>query len=48
MLGDSLGSTDSKMLGSDEGIKLRSADGKVFGNVLVNVDEIILGIDVGT
>ena len=36
------------MLGSDEGIKLVSTDGKVFGTVLGNVDVISLGIDFGT
>ena len=36
------------MLGSDEGIKLVSNDGKVIETILGNVDEITLGIDVGT
>ena len=35
------------MIGSDEGIKLGSADIKVIGTILVNVDGIKLGIDVG-
>ena len=47
-LGDSLKSTDGKVLGSDEGIKLRSTYGKVFGTILVNVDRITLRIDIGT
>ena len=36
------------MLGSDEGIKLGSTDGKVLSTIRVNVDGIILGLDVGT
>ena len=35
------------MLGSDEGIKLGLSGGKAIGNILGNVDVIILGIDVG-
>ena len=34
--------------GSDEGIKLLCTDGEVIGNILGNVDVIILGLDVGT
>ena len=45
---DSLVPTDSKVPGSDEGIKLVSKDGKVLGNILVNVDVITIGLDVGT
>ena len=41
-LGDSLESTDGKVLGSDKGIKLVSTDGKVLDTILVNVDEITL------
>ena len=44
-LGDSLEYTDGKLIGSDEGIKLVSADDKVLGIILGNVDGIILGID---
>ena len=36
------------MLGSDEGIKLVSTDGKVTVTILGNVYGITLGIDVGT
>ena len=36
------------MLGSDEGIKLESTDGKLLGIILGNVEEITLGIYVGT
>ena len=36
-----------KLLGSDEGIKLRSTGVKLIGTILVNVDGITLGIDVG-
>ena len=36
------------MLGSDEGIKLGSADGKVLGTILGNIYVITLGIDLGT
>ena len=45
---DSLGSTDGKVIGSDECIKLGSTDGKFLGTILGNVDGIILGLDVGT
>ena len=37
MLGVSLGSTDGKVLGSDEGIKLGSTDGKVLGTILLDL-----------
>ena len=42
MLVGSLGYTDVKLLGYDEGIKLRYTDGKVVGNILGNVDRITL------
>ena len=48
MIGCSLVSTDDKVLCSDEGIKLGSTDGKVLGNILVNVYGITLGLDVAT
>ena len=48
MLGFLLGSTGGKALGSDEGIKLVSNDGKVLGTILGNLDGITLGLDVGT
>ena len=48
MLVESLVSCDVKVLGSDEVVKLRSFDGKVPGVILVNVDGITLGVDVGT
>ena len=48
MLGESLGSTDGEVIGSDEGIKLGSTDGKVIGNVIGDVERITVGIDVGT
>ena len=48
LLGDSLGYTDRKLLGSDEGIKLLSTDGKMLGTIRVNVYGITLGLDVGT
>ena len=47
-LGDSLGSTDGKILSSDEGIKLVSTDSKVVCNILGDIDVITLGVDVGT
>ena len=47
MHGDSLGYTDGKVHGSDEGIKLGCIDAKLLGTILGNVDGIILGIDVG-
>ena len=40
--------TEDKVLGYDEGIKLVLSYGKVIGTLLVNVDVIIRGIDVGT
>ena len=48
MLEDSLVSTDDKVVGSDEGIKLVLSDGNVIGTILINLYGIILGIDVGT
>ena len=47
LLGDSLGTTDVKVLGYDEGINLVSTDGEVIVNILVNLDGITLGVDVG-
>ena len=43
-----LGSTHGKVLGSDEGIKIISIDGKVLGTTLVNVYVRTLGFGVGT
>ena len=48
MIGVSLISTDGKVLGYDEGIKLGSTYGKVYGPILVNVDLITPELDVGT
>ena len=48
LLGDSLVSTDGKVLRSDEGIELGCTDGKVLGNVLGNIDVITLGYYVWT
>ena len=48
LLVGSLVSTDDKLLGSDEGIKMVLSDGEVLGNILGNVDRIILALDVGT
>ena len=47
LLGESLGYTYGKVLGSDEVIKLGYTYGKVIGTILGNVDGITLGIDVG-
>ena len=47
LLGGSLGYTDNKMLGSDEGIKLAPNDGKVIGTILGDLDGITLWSDVG-
>ena len=44
LLGHSLGYTDGKMLGSDEGINLGLFDGKVLGTVLGNVDRMTWNI----
>ena len=46
LLRGSLVPTYGKVLGYDEVIKLVSTDGKVIGNILVNVDGITLVIDV--
>ena len=46
--GGSLGYTNGKVLGSDEGIKLRLSGGKVLGTIPGNVYGITLGLDVGT
>ena len=48
MLGDSLVSTDGKVLGSDEAIKLGSTHVKVLCISPVNIDGITLVLDVGT
>ena len=48
LLGISLGYTNGKVIGSDEGIKLGLSCGKLFGNIVVNVDGTTLGIYVGT
>ena len=48
LLGDSLWSTDGKVIASYEGIKLVSTDGNRLGAILGNVDSIILGLDVRT
>ena len=48
LLGESLGCTDSEVISSDEGIKLVYTDGKVLATILVNVNGITLGLDVGT
>ena len=48
LLGVSLVSTDCKVIGSDEVVKLVSTDGKVLRTILGNVDRITLDIDVGT
>ena len=47
-LGVSLGYTNCKALGYDEGIKLGSTDGKLIGTILGNLDGITLGLDIGT
>ena len=47
-LGASLVSTDVKVLGYDEGIKLVLYGGKLLGTVLGNVYETILGLDFRT
>ena len=43
---ESLVSTSSKLLGSNEGIKLVSTDGKFIGTILGNVYGITFGLDV--
>ena len=48
MIEGSLGYNHGKVLGSDEGIKMGSTDGKAFGTILGNVDRITLGINIGT
>ena len=48
LLGDSLGSTDGKVLGSDEVTKLGCNDGKLLVTILGNLYLVILGTDVGT
>ena len=46
MLEGSLGYIDGKVLGSDEGIKLESTDGKVLGTILGDVYAITLGLNI--
>ena len=48
MHGYSLGSTNGKVLVSDEGIKMGLFGGEILGILLGNVDGIILGLGVGT
>ena len=48
LLGYSLVSTDSKVIGSVKGIIMGSRDGKVIGAILVDADLITRGLDVGT
>ena len=48
LFGDSLGSNNGKVLGSDEGIKLRFFYCKVISTILVNIDGIRPGLDFGT
>ena len=48
LLGGSLGSTDGKVLGYDEFIKLVYTDGKLFSTILEILDRIILGLDIVT
>ena len=48
MYAESLGFTDGKFIGSDQGIKLGCTDGKVIGTILENVYRIILMLAVGT
>ena len=45
LLGGSLGSCDSKVIGSDEVIKLVISDDEELGTILGNVDGTTLGID---
>ena len=48
LFGDSLVSTDVKVIGYNEGITLRCTDGNCFDTILGNVDGITLWLDVGT
>ena len=48
MIEGSMRYTDGKVIEYDEGIKMGSTDGKVFGTILGNVYRITLGIDIGT
>ena len=43
-----MGSTDFKINGSNESIKLVSANGELLGTIFLNVDDITFMIDVGT
>ena len=45
---ETLGSTDGKVYGSDECIKLGLFDDKVIGSLILNIDGIKLRPDVGT
>ena len=45
---DQIGSTDGKVIGSDEVIKMVLIYGKLLGTVVVNVDVITFGVDVVT
>ena len=46
MLGGSRDSTDGKVIGSDEGIKLGLSGGKLIGDIFGNACRITFGIDV--
>ena len=46
-IGDSLGSTDDKVIGFYEGIKLWLSNVKMIGAILEGVNGIIVGLDVG-
>ena len=48
LIGKSLGSTDGRMIGSDEVIKLGYNEGKVIDSIPECVYGISLGLDVGT
>ena len=48
LLGDSMGCTDGKVLGYNEGIRVVTTDSKVFVTIIGNVDVITLGLDVET
>ena len=48
LLVESLVSTDDKVLGSDEGIKLVISDGKVIGTIHGDLYGITLGVEIGT
>ena len=48
MFKESLGSSDGRVIGYNEGIKLGSIDGKVPCTIFENIDGISLGLHVGT